>query len=87
MIREAIAGRKKSSCHESVILSSRCLTVPIPIEHHDVEYRHSHVHVHVAVITLKLGWEQILAMQSVDNSRSIGESMLLSSFILGTCIY
>ena len=41
----------------------------------------------VAVITLKLGWEQILAMQSVDNSRSIGESMLLLSFMLGACTY
>ena len=36
-----------------VRLASKSLTVPVPKEHHDVEYRHSRV----ADIILQIGWE------------------------------
>ena len=34
---------KMSSCRESARHASKSLTIPIPKEHHDVEYRHSRV--------------------------------------------
>ena len=56
---------------QAVILALMYLTIPVPTEHHDVEYRHSLV----ADNNLKIGWETklILAMQTVDNSLSIDD--------------
>ena len=43
---------KQPSCHESVILTLKYLTVPFPTEHHRVEYRHFRI----ADINLKIDW-------------------------------
>ena len=53
---EAITGRKavnkQSSYHDLVILASKHLTIPILIEHRDVEHSYSRV----ADTNLKIGW-------------------------------
>ena len=72
---------KWSSCHESARLGSKSLDRPRPKEHHNVEYRHSCI----ADIILKIVGRQILAMQSVDNTQSSSEYLLLS--LLGACTY
>ena len=43
---------KKWSCRESARIALKSLTVPVPKEHHDVEYRHSRV-----ADILQIGWE------------------------------
>ena len=41
---------KRLSCNKSARFALKRVTIPIPIEHHDVEYRHSYV----ADINLKI---------------------------------
>ena len=37
-----------------VMSRRKSLTIPIPTEHHDVEYRH--LYIYIADINLKIGW-------------------------------
>ena len=60
------------------------LTVPVPKEHHSVEDRYSRV-ADSYYSANRLGDKYSVAMQSVDNSQSSGEYLLLS--LLGTCTY
>ena len=62
-------------------LTSKSLTVPVPIEHYGVEYRHSRV----AGISLKIGWG-INTSHAECEQLSIDRWILLSS-LLGACAY
>ena len=59
----------------------KSLIVPVPKEHHDVEYRHSRV-----ADVLQIGWETNTSHAECENSRSSGKYSILSS-LLGACAY